>query len=135
MTEATHNLNTTDYPMIDFKFTNMEVLGGGMASLETQAGERHMWLGDINGDKKVVYQGPGNDIFALFSHILSREGNETYLANYISDGYLSEDVNMDGEAIYQGPRNDRAILLYHSILAHPDNTSLLANFIVAESLP
>ena len=135
ITGVFHNLNTTQFPLIDFRYTDMDVSGGEDAALETQTGNRFMWLGDINGDKKVIFQGPNNDVFALFSHILSQDGNDGNLANYISPGYWTQDVNMDGSAIYQGPNNDRSILLYHSVLAHPSNTSLLANYIITEALP
>ena len=135
MTGEFHDLNVIDFPLIDFTNTSTGINGDETAALETAGGNRYLWLGDINGDKKVIYQGPSNDIFYMFSHVLSQTGNVDLLANYISPGYWSEDVNLDGMAIYQGPDNDRALLLYHSILSHPSNISLLANFIITEGLP
>jgi hypothetical protein len=94
-----------------------------------------MWGGDYNGDGKVIYQGPYNDIFFLFSRVLSDQSNSENLANYIVPGYEMHDFNLDGKVIYQGPNNDRASLLYNSVLAHPNNPGNLANFIVREKLP
>ena len=74
-----------------------------------------MWVGDLNGDGRVIFQGPQNDVFEMFSLVLTAEENDNHLANYIMEGYYKEDLNMDGLAIYQGPNNDRAILLYEVV--------------------
>ena len=87
------------------------------------------------GDGSVIFQGPLNDVFTLFSKVLSASENVDHLANFILHGYYGEDLNMDGKVIYQGPGNDRALLLYNTILGHPANVSNLANFIVREKLP
>ena len=94
-----------------------------------------MWSGDLNSDRKVIYQGPANDVFYLFSHVLTDDGNFDHLANFISHGYYTADLNMDGNAIFQGPGNDRSLLLYQTILGHPGNQLNLANFIAKESMP
>ena len=94
-----------------------------------------MWAGDYSGDGKIIYQGPYNDVFILFSRVLSDENNPETLANFIVQGYEQEDINLDGKVIYQGPNNDRAPLLYHSVLSHPANAGFLANYIVKSLLP
>lgn len=135
MTGEFHYLVTNAVPKIDFRQTSFAIFGQDNALNDLGNGTRALWLGDISGDELVIYQGPDNDIFNLFSHVLANSDNDTHLANFISHGYHNEDVNMDGFAIYQGPNNDRAILLYHTLLPHPGNSNNLGNFIVQALLP
>ncbi|MBI5916145.1 MAG: tandem-95 repeat protein [Bacteroidetes bacterium] len=131
---ASGYLTIADPPLLDFKLVN-EAVNGGPTAGNMLNNTRSMWLGDINGDRRVIYQGPNNDVFSLFSEVMSDDNNVGNLANFIKQGYLNTDLNMDGNAIYQGPNNDRALLLYHTILVNPDNPSNLANFIASEKLP
>ena len=121
-------------PLVDFTDMGLSVKGWNEAG-KLVDGHRMMWAGDFNGDRKVIYQGPNNDVFYLFSRVLSDPGNTSTLANYISKGYDRNDFNLDGNIIYQGPNNERASVLAQSVLSHPGNSSLLANFIVRELLP
>ena len=98
-------------------------------------GGRALWSGDFNGDRKIIYQGPSNDVFYLFSKVMADPDNTDLLANFILEGYHEADLNMDGRVIYQGPGNERSLLLYQTILAHPGNQTHLANFIVKEPMP
>jgi hypothetical protein len=134
MTDHVWYLNSEAPPMIDLRDPGTQVRGGATAGKLHQE-KRTLWAGDFNGDGKVIYQGPFNDVFYLFSRVLSDPGNAENLANYITVGYHREDFNLDGRAIYQGPGNDRAMVLYHSVLAHAGNNNLLANFIVKQWLP
>ena len=134
-TESVEYLSTYNPAGIDFSSDSYNVFGQGEARVLMLYGKRALWVGDVNGDRRVIYQGPENDVFSIFSHVLSHSENVDYLANYISVGYHKEDLNMDGRAIYQGPNNDRNVLLYHTILAHPLNPSYLSNFIAAQKLP
>ena len=134
MTNEPFYLSTQNPPLIDFTDPNLPVRGGGSAG-RVLNGKRSMWGGDLNGDGKVIYQGPYNDVFALFSRVLADSQNGAYLANFIVEGYEAADMNLDGRVIYQGPNNDRASLLYHTVLSHGSNNALLANFIVKEILP
>ncbi len=134
MTDVPFYLTTMNTPEIDFTDLSLPVRGGNAAG-RIHNGMRTLWPGDFNGDGKVVYQGPFNDVFYLFSRVIADSTNSNQLANFIIEGYDSHDLNMDGKVIYQGPQNDRSTLLYHAILGHPSNTSLLANFILSEKLP
>ena len=127
-------LTTQAVPLLDFRQPDTEVNGGTGAGKMVN-GMRVMWPGDFNGDRKIVYQGPGNDVFSLLSRVISDSGNTSSLANYIVQGYYREDLNFDGKVIFQGPNNDRSLLLYQTILSHPGNAGNLANFIVKELLP
>lgn len=135
VTETAEFLNTVNVPLVDFTDNDFVVRGAGTAGHLHANGFRALWSGDLNQDGKVIYQGPSNDVFHLFSFIIGHEFNYEHLANYIDYGYNNMDLNMDGETIYQGPNNDRASILYHTILAHPVNHFKLANFIVSSSLP
>ncbi len=94
-----------------------------------------LWPGDLNADRKVIYQGPGNDAIPIFFHIMTRPENTNSLANFITFGYDPFDLNMDGKTIYQGPGNDRAKILIYTVLSNPLNVNSLANFIILEKLP
>ncbi len=118
----------TIIPFIDFTNPFTPVMGDVPGV--TFAGKRAMWSGDINGDAKIIFQGPKNDIFYMFMYILLDENNGDFLTNFISSGYTQRDFNMDGAIIYQGPNNDRSPLLYNTVLKHPNNTRHISNFVV-----
>ena len=115
-------------PMVDFTF-NFTPVVGDHSSVEMDNLES-LWSGDLNNDGKVIYQGPNNDIFYMFLHVLRDEGNQDFLPNYISRGYTNDDFNLDGTVIYQGPSNDRSRLLFNTILSHPNNSNKFSNFII-----
>jgi hypothetical protein len=94
--------------LVDFSDPGVPLYGTSPAS--TSGGVRALWAGDINGDKNVIYQGPGNDIFYLFSYVLYAPGNVNVNPNFMALGYSSRDLNLDGYAIFNGPNNDRNLL-------------------------
>lgn len=115
-------------PEIDFTDVFTPVMGD-IPGVDC-GGKRAMWSGDINGDGKIIFQGPQNDIFYMFLHIILSEENLGLLSNYIVSGYTQRDFNLDGAIIYQGPNNDRSPLLYNTVLVHPENDNKISNFIV-----
>ena len=120
----------------EIDFTSPDsTLYGNFSTTITSDGKYALWPGDLNGDHKVIYQGPFNDVFSMFFYVMTFQGNEQNLANFICQAYNSYDVNLDGRTIYQGPNNDRSMILFFTVLKHPENAALLANFIVAEKLP
>ncbi len=127
-------LSTDNIQDIDFTDVTFPVKGGDNAGRVVNA-VRYLWAGDFNEDGNVIYQGPYNDVFHLFSRVLGDSTNEGYLANFIIEDYDLTDYNLDGRSIYQGPNNDRASLLYHTILSHMTNNGFLANYIVTNNLP
>ncbi|MEZ4930707.1 MAG: hypothetical protein R2788_01075 [Saprospiraceae bacterium] len=134
MTHAPIFLSSYAPPVIDFTDPTLDLFNGANGS-QYAKGKRQMWAGDFNSDGKVIYQGPYNDVFALFSKVITDLYNTDNLANFIATGYNQEDYNLDGRTIYQGPGNDRAPMLYHTVLAHGGNGDLLANYIVQQTLP
>ncbi|MFK7979727.1 MAG: hypothetical protein AB8G86_07075 [Saprospiraceae bacterium] len=115
-------------PFVDFTNRFTPVMGD-VAGVEV-GDKRAMWSGDISGDAKIIFQGPQNDIFNMFIHIITDEINSEFLTNFIGRGYTQKDFNLDGKVIYQGPGNDRSPLLYHTVLEHPENGSHISNFVV-----
>ncbi len=95
---------------VDFTSPNFPI-NCGQTGMVTIGNKRALWAGDMNHDRRVVYQGPGNDILKLFTTVLYDPGNTSLSASYISKGYLQADANMDGKAIYQGLGNDRILVL------------------------
>lgn len=134
MTDVPFYLTTINTPTLDFMDLSLPVRGGNSAG-RLSTGKRTLWGGDYNGDGKVVYQGPYNDVFNLFSRVVGDGGNNDNLANYIVPGYELQDFNLDGKTIYQGPLNDRGAMLFNSILSHPLNIALLANYIALDAVP
>ncbi|MAT52883.1 MAG: hypothetical protein CMN32_00270 [Saprospirales bacterium] len=124
---------TPTVAVTDFEDDNFEAYGTNPAI--NYGGQRALWSGDLNADRKVIYQGPSNDIASMFFFILSSPDNTLQLMNYIATDYTTTDFNLDGVIIYQGPNNDRSKLLFYTILASPDNINLLANFVINEKLP
>ncbi len=74
----------------------MATLGGGFFGL---------WGGDINRNKNVKFNGPGNDLNELLNTCLS--GNKTISIN----GYSPCDINLDRVTKFNGPGNDLNVLL------------------------
>lgn len=108
---------------------------GGVLSQNSFNGKNALWAGNLNNDKKIIYQGPQNDVFSLFLEVIQSPENTDYLANFIHFGYEVADLNLDGNTIYQGPNNEKISLLLHTILAHPSNINFFSNFSVEEQLP
>lgn len=122
------NFNLTTTQSVDFTDPHTPIMGDVPGA--DCGGKRAMWSGDVNGDTKIIFQGPQNDVFHMFLHIMLEEGNVDLLSNYINYGYTQNDFNLDGTVIYQGPNNDRSQLLHKTVLAHPDNENKIPNFIL-----
>ncbi|MFK7980837.1 MAG: hypothetical protein AB8G86_12705 [Saprospiraceae bacterium] len=131
LTQNTYSFDVDLIPEVDFKNVFTPVTGGNPSiKINNQSAQ---WSGDVNGDGKVIFQGPDNDPFHIFLAILLDEKNTQFLTNYISRGYSDIDFNMDGIIIFQGPNNDRSSLLYNTILVHPNNERLLTNFVISNN--
>jgi len=129
LTQNPHTFDYDEIPKIDFRNVFTPVAGGTPTiKIDNQNAQ---WSGDINGDGKIIFQGPSNDPFFIFLKVVLDEENTHFLTNYISRGYSDIDFNMDGIIIFQGPNNDRSNLLYNTILVHPDNANSLPNFVIS----
>ena len=95
---------------------------------------RALWAGNVDFNKRVLFQGAGVDPAALFTDVLSNPNNDDFLANYILTGYQRGDVDMNGRAVFQGSPNDVDIIFFNNIL-HPENVNFNANFIINQQMP
>ncbi len=121
--------------LTEIDFTDTSLLTNGTYAQIRLNNKMSLWAGDLNGDRRTIYQGPGNDVLKLFNTVLTDTNNTGLIANYISQGYLDADIDLNGRAIYQGPANDRAMVLFNVILNYPANGSNLANYVILQQLP
>lgn len=133
MTELKAELSPTP-TLFDFRDPNLETRGTS-SRVDIGGGEMALWGGDFNNNRKTVYQGPNNDILALFFNVMLNPENTGLLANYISEGYQLTDFDLDGTSIYQGPNNERSMMLLQTILSNNENTNNFANYVVGDRLP
>ena len=122
-------LTETNTPFIDFTFNFLPTIG--FEPFTEIEGGNAIWSGDLNQDERTIFQGPNNDIFQMFLHVILDSLNQNYLTNFISSGYTENDFNLDGSVIYQGPNNDRSNLLFNTILAHPNNANRASNYVLS----
>lgn len=94
----------------------------------TKNGYRTLWAGDFNGDGKLKFTNPSDDINVLYFDILFHEGNPNANANYnFGYGYYQGDVNMNGKIKFDNPNDDKN-LLYAQILFYKLNAEFISNF-------
>jgi hypothetical protein len=119
----------SDTPLlVDFADTSLPLYGTN--ACKTSGDKRSLWLGDCNRDKRTIHQGPGNDIFKLFSTVMSAPNNTQSNGNYMLKAYSLADFNMDGYAILYGPNNDRAYTFQQAAVY-----SGMLNYILTEQIP
>ena len=99
-------------------------------------GYRAMWGGDFDGDGKIKFDNPNDDLNQLFFDVLSFPSNTLLNANFdFAIGYLPGDFDMNGKSKYDNPNDDKNFI-YGTILGYPLNTSYLSNFdFLIEQLP
>lgn len=95
-----------------------------------------LWGGDFNGDGRVKYSSPNDDLNVLFGEvvgyeILDDEGNVedyNYQTNYyLAFGYHKSDFNMDSRARYDNPNDDKN-MIYGQIVFYSQNSFFDARF-------
>lgn len=118
---------------IDFTLLNdneLYTLPGNAAGIPmaTVNGVRALYPANASFDRRVKYDGAGNDRQVLGFQVLSHPDNTGQVLNYAgAEGYFSGDINMDGKVLYDGANNDRQLIL-NIILTYPLNTGGLSNF-------
>jgi len=117
-------------PIVNFMSKATSVLGVE-PNVDLGQGIKALWSGDLNGDARIIYQGPHNDVFDMFLHVILDSINGQFLTNFISSGYTNNDFNMDGTVIFQGPNNDKSTMLFNTTLKHPNNPDNFSNFVIA----
>jgi hypothetical protein len=86
-----------------------------------------LWVGDVNQDGGVKFQGSSNDATIILNEVLGAAGNTGAFGSgavpgyTYTDQYSSSDINLDGDIKFQGSSNDVTIIL-NNIIAYPANT-------------
>ncbi len=124
------DFTSTTTPLFDFgttknigyDYTNQATNNG------VKNGYRALWAGDFNGDGKLKFTNPSDDINVLYFDILFHPGNPNANANYnYGFGYYQGDVNMNGKIKFDNPNDDKN-LLYAQILFYKLNDDFISNF-------
>ncbi len=119
-----------DMPVFDFGTTlnNGNDYSGLSMNEGVINGYRALWAGDFNGDGKIKFTNPNDDLNYLFFDVFIHPENLLGNANFnYAYGYYSGDVNMNGKAKFDNPNDDKN-LLYAQILFHPLNIDFLSNY-------
>ncbi|MEZ4959936.1 MAG: hypothetical protein R2830_08960 [Saprospiraceae bacterium] len=122
----------------DFTSPNYDIYGADIYVQIAMNGKRALWGGDLNHDGRILFQGPGNDVFPLFTQILYAASNNLLILNYVAAGYFESDVDLDGFTIYMGPGNDKQKFfteIYGKILSICPTCPDGDNYIFIEALP
>lgn len=98
MSAAAESLNSIS---LLYDFTTASNKAYGTNPMATLNGPKFgLWGGNVNLNVNVRYNGPANDVTALFSAI----------GNLVVNGYLPTDVNMNGISRFNGPSNDKSAI-------------------------
>ncbi len=91
-------------------FTDPSFNANGSMAMQNIGNKYALRCGDLNGDRRIIYQGPGNDVLKIFTTVIYHPLNPNPTSTFVAAGYLNGDLNMDGYTIYTGPGNDRSYL-------------------------
>lgn len=89
---------------------------------------RAMWQGDFNGDGKIRYDSPSDDLSVLPFDVKNHPKNSKQTTNLdIGYGYRQADFDMNGKVKFDNPNDDNAMLLFQ-VRRYPLNTNHTTNF-------
>jgi uncharacterized protein YjdB len=91
-----------------------------------------LWGGDFDGNGKIKYANPGDDLNNLLGNVLGYEivaGLEyNFFTNFdFAFGYQDGDFDMNSKSKYDNPNDDKN-MLYGQLLFYPLNAQFLSNF-------
>jgi hypothetical protein len=118
---------------IDFT-TNALGTFGSNAQSDMGNGNLGLWAGDLNGDGRSRFAGPGNDTNTLKSIITNYSANTSGSAFFPFNAYSNYDLNLNGQVRFAGPGND-ANVLKDIIVNYPINATGSAFFPINQQLP
>ena len=114
----------------EFNYTNLA------QNKNVQNGYLALWGGDSNGNGKIKYTSPDDDLMDLFSEIIGYEifdqdGNiidYNYYSSYnLAFGYFACDFDMNSKAKYDNPNDDKN-MVFGMVLFYPLNQIFALNF-------
>ncbi|MEO6498614.1 MAG: MBG domain-containing protein [Chitinophagaceae bacterium] len=87
--------------------------------MKTLADGKHaLWAGNANGDRKIKYTAPNDDLFRIFTNTLQHPDNSGSDYNFdFGYGYIAGDVNMNSKVKYTAP-NDDSFLVFVQLLLY-----------------
>lgn len=124
------DFTSINYPVFDFgtSLNNGYDYEGLATNNSILYGYRALWGGDFNGDGKIKFTNPFDDINYLFFDVLAHINNVSVNSNYdFALGYYQGDFNMNGKSKFDNPEDDKN-LLFAQILLYPLNVNYLSNF-------
>lgn len=95
-----------------------------------------LWCGDFNGNGKIKYTSPDDDLIILFGYIIGYEildddGNVidyNFFTNYdLAFGYSTSDFDMNSKVRFDNPNDDKN-MVYGNLLFYPLNQQFIHNF-------
>ncbi|MDF1698560.1 MAG: Ig-like domain-containing protein [Saprospiraceae bacterium] len=95
-----------------------------------------LWGGDFDGNGKIKYSNPGDDLNNLLGNVLGYEikdgGGVVIDYNFFTNfdfafGYQDGDYDMNSKSKYDNPNDDKN-MLYGQLLFYPLNAQFLSNF-------
>ncbi len=120
---------------LDFTAMAPSLVYGTLGRFQFSNGRYAMWAGDVNTDRRVVFQGSGNDPQRTKSNNDAATGNLALKSpSFVFNGYHLGDINMDGRAIFQGNGND-SNRIYNIVTGHPNNILTSPSFILRAQMP
>ncbi len=97
---------------------------------------RAMWQGDFDGNGKIKYDNPDDDLAVMLFGVRRHLENTTRATNFdFAYGYMQGDFDMNSKTKYDNPDDDNAMLLFQ-VRRYPLNTTRATNFdFVLQQLP
>ncbi len=98
----------------------------------SKAGYLALWGGDFDGNGKIKYSNPGDDLNNLLGNVLGYEivvGLEyNFFTNFdFAFGYQDGDFDLNSKSKYDNPNDDKN-MLFGQLLFYPLNAQFLSNF-------
>ena len=119
--------------IVDFKNASFLTFGTN-AQVVLNSGDMALWVGNVNSDDRIRYQGSSNDVNSIKDLVLVHPSNGSGNNLFFYFAYDNADINLDGRVRYQGSGND-ANIIKDIVLGHPGNTTLNNLFFFLEQLP
>ncbi|MDF1698077.1 MAG: Ig-like domain-containing protein [Saprospiraceae bacterium] len=95
-----------------------------------KSGYKALWAGDFDGNGRVKYVNPLDDLNTLLGNIFGyeTEGSFNYSTNFdLALGYLSGDFDMNSKSKFDSPNDDKNSL-FGQLLFYPLNIGFSSNF-------
>ncbi len=119
-----------------YDYTGLAQKAYGIYTTTTDDDYLALWGGDFDGNGKIKYTNPADDLNWLLGNVLGyeiKDGSGTVIDyNFFTNfdfafGYLEGDYDMNSKSKYDNPNDDKN-MHYGQLLFYPLNTQYLSNF-------